>query len=210
MRSTSHAGPRSLGVAIVTAVALLALSACGSDEVAERGLEELIEREGGGNVDLDLDSGGFSFESEDGSVRMDDDGNIVITDQDGETIVGGVDEEGNFSAESEDGSFSIGADGELPDDWPADVPEPDGLQVASAVSTSDGDDIGFVVAGGADADFVDRYGAALESAGFVLQSESSSEVLQQRSYENDTWGVSVGSVSDGGDVQATVTVFALG
>jgi len=204
-RTRPHRRPAlAAGIAVA---GLFALSACGADEAAERGIEELIEREGGGDVDIDGDDG-FSLETEDGSMTMDEDGNFVITDEDGEVVVGDVDDDGNLTVESEDGNFSAGSGSEIPDDWPSDVPRPDALAIDGSVSTSDDDTVGYVVTGQTDdADFADDYGSALESAGFEVQSEFTSDGAVQRQYSNGTWGVSVGVFTDSGPSQVTVTVF---
>ena len=111
----------------------LVLTACGN--ATESGIEELIESQGGGDVDLDLDGdGGFSVQTEEGGMTIDEDGNFVITDADGSVVTGDVDtESGEVNIESEDGSFRSGATTELPDEWPGEIPEPSGLAIASVV-----------------------------------------------------------------------------
>jgi flagellar basal body rod protein FlgG len=85
-------------------IALVAASCGGS---TESGIEELIEQQGGGDVDLDLDrDGGFSIQTEEGGMTIDEDGNFVITGEDGEVITGNADDEGNFTVESEDGTIT--------------------------------------------------------------------------------------------------------
>ncbi len=98
----------------------LAFSACG--DAAESGLEQLVESQGGGDVDLDVDGdgdGGFSMQTEEGGMTIDEDGNFIITDADGSVVTGNADaESGELTVESEDGSFSSGATTELPEEWP--------------------------------------------------------------------------------------------
>lgn len=90
------------------AAAMLVTASCGSaaeeagDTAAEQLTERLAESQGGGDVDVDFDSG-----------------------------------DGSFSLETEDGSFETGS-GAVPEEWPEDVPLPDGLEVVSG-STSDTD-----------------------------------------------------------------------
>jgi hypothetical protein len=50
-----------------------------------------------------------------------------------------IDDDGNVQVETEDGSFAAN-DGELPDDWPEDIPVIDGATVDSSFSTSSGGD----------------------------------------------------------------------
>lgn len=198
---------RRIGALILAAAGLSALVACGDS--TETGLEELIESQGGGDVDLDLDrDGGVSVQTEEGGITIDEDGNFVVTDADGSVVSGNVDsEDGSFTAESEDGSFSSSTGSELPEDWPDEVPTPDGLTIQSSTETTDGSTTGIVLIGRADPGFLDDYAGALESAGFELESEFSADATSQRSYTSATWNVAVGVFEDGDDVQATVTVF---
>lgn len=114
--STSSKIVRSL--ALISGLALLA-TACGNS--AETGLEKLIEQQGGGPVDIDLDDG-FSFQTEEGGFSIDEDGNFTITGEDGEILTGSADGDGNFTVEGEggevltgqfddDGSFTIEGEG---------------------------------------------------------------------------------------------------
>ena len=187
-----------------TAAALLALSACGADELAERGIEELAEREGAGDVDIDLDSGEFSVETEDGSMTMDEDGNFVITDKNGEVVVGDVDDDGSFTVESEDGSFTGGAGGEFPDEWPDAVPQPDDIEIFSAATMSEGGSESVLVTAQVDDGFADRYRAQLEDAGFEVESEFRQEGAQQIQMTNGDIVVNVGVFSDDSSSQATI------
>lgn len=175
---------------------------------AESGLENLIEEQGGGDVDLDLDGdGGFSIETEDGSMSIDEDGNFVVTDENGDTITGQADEDGGVNIESEDGSFTSGSTTELPDQWPAEIPQPDGLAIESATVIGSEDDQSITVSGTAQsADFVDDYAMQLESAGFTQESTFESDGTVNRVYVNNPWTVGVVYFGDGD--RTTISVFA--
>jgi hypothetical protein len=192
---------------VLAVMGLGVLTACGDS--AENGIEQLIESQGGGDVDLDLDEeGGFSVQTEEGGMTIDEDGNFVITDENGDVVTGNVDVDGDgMTVESEDGSFSSGAGSELPDDWPNVVPTPDGLTILSSSTMSDDDTAGFVVIGDADEGFLDRYTAALEAAGFELESEFDADSMAERSYTDGTWGVGVAVFENDDETQATITVF---
>jgi hypothetical protein len=65
-------------VLAITAVA--ALSGCSGDKIAESIAERQIEKETGGDADIDLSDGKISIETEDGAFQMsaDEDGNFVV------------------------------------------------------------------------------------------------------------------------------------
>ena len=196
-----------LGAAVVAGITFLA----GCGDSAENGIEEAIERQSGGDVDVDLDSdGGFSIQTEDGSMTIDEDGNFVITDDNGETITGqaGADD-GEFNVESDDGSFSAGATTELPDDWPTAIPEPDGLAVSGASVIGSDTERVITVSGSVDGDgFVDSYGTALESAGFTQDSTFESGDTVNRVYSNGDWNVGIVFFGDASEDQVTVTIYS--
>ena len=151
---------------VVAAGATVMLSAC--SDSAETGIEQLIEQQSGGDVDINSDDGSFSIQTEDGSMTVDENGNFVITDENGETITGNADgEDGSFAVESEDGSFSSGSTSELPEDWPADVPTPDGMTITTASSMEATDGSAIQLSGTIDdpASFVADYTAELGAAG---------------------------------------------
>jgi hypothetical protein len=187
----------------------LALTACGN--ATETGIEKLVESQGGGNVDLDLDGdGGFSVQTEEGGMSIDEDGNFVITDADGSVVTGNADaESGEFSVESEDGSFSAGATTELPEEWPSEIPDPDGLAITSATVIGSDTEQAITVAGTVDGDgFVESYGSALEAAGFDEDSTFTSDSTVNNVYSNDSWTVGVVYFGDASENQVTVTVFS--
>ena len=97
-------------------------AACGN--ATETGVENLIESQGGGDVDVDLNGdGGFAVQTEEGGMSIDEDGNFVITDADGSVVTGNADSEnGEFNMESDEGSFSSGSTTELPEEWPSEIP----------------------------------------------------------------------------------------
>ena len=194
-----------LGVAGCT----LALTACGN--ATESGIESLIESQGGGDVDLDLDGeGGFSVQTEEGGMTIDEDGNFVITDADGSVVTGNADAEtGEFNVESEDGSFSAGATTELPEEWPGEVPEPSGLAITSATVIGSDTEQAITVAGTVDGEgFVESYAGALESAGFDEDSTFESGGTINNVYSNGTWTVGVVYFGDQSENQVTVSLFS--
>lgn len=186
---------------------VIALSACG--DATESGVEQLVESQGGGDVDLDLDGdGGFAVQTEEGGMSIDEDGNFVITDADGSVVTGNADSEtGGFTAESEDGSFRIDASGEIPEEWPSDVPSPEGIEGASSTVTQSTTELAITVTGQAGESFVDTYGSTLEDNGFEQTSNFESDANITRVFENETWTVSINSFPDGDTSQVAVSLF---
>src|SRR5690606_3086042 len=130
--------------------------------------ERLIESQAGGDVDVDLrGDGGFSIDTEDGGMTIDENGNFVITGADGETVVGNADgDDGGFNVESDDGNFRMDSSGDIPPEWPDDVPEPARFAGATSSIQSNADELAIALSGTSDPDFIEEYGAALVSAGF--------------------------------------------
>lgn len=197
--------PRGLLVLVAGATVL---TACGDS--AESGVEKLIEEQGGGDVDINSDDGGFSIQTEDGSMTVDENGNFVVTDENGETITGGADsDDGSMTVGGEDGGFSGGATTELPDQWPSDIPAPDGLVIASAFVVSDTGSDSISVSGTVDGEgFLDEYGSQLEAAGFESKSEFSADGTANRMYSGDTWNVGISYAEDESGNQVTISVYA--
>ena len=205
--TNKHTISVSRGLLVLVAGATV-LTACGDS--GEQGVEELIEQQSGGDVDINTDDGGIAIQTEDGSMTIDEDGNFVVTDENGETITGNADsDDGSMTVEGEDGSFSGGATTELPDEWPSDVPAPDDLTIASAFVVSDTGSDAITVSGTVDGeDFLDDYGSQLEDAGFDSTSEFKADGTANRVYSSDVWTVGINYVEDESGNQVTISVFA--
>lgn len=197
------------GTLTMVGAAALAIGVAGCGSSSENSIEKLIESQSGGDVDVDLNGDdGFSIQTEDGSMSMDADGNFVITDANGSMMTGSADAGGgSFSAESDDGSFRVDASGDIPDEWPSDVPRPEGIEAASATVTQSATELAITVTGQADDSFVDDYGSVLEDAGFDRLTNFESDANITRVFENDAWAVSLSSFPDGDTTQVAVSVF---
>lgn len=147
------------------------LTACGN--ATESGIEKLVESQGGGDVDVDLDG---------------DDG---------------------VSIQTEDGSFSSGATTELPQEWPGDVPEPDGLAITSAAVIGSGTEQAINVTGTVDGEgFVESYGNALQSAGLNEDSTFESDGTISNVYSNANLTVGVVYSGDQSENQVNISVYS--
>lgn len=151
-------------------VSIVGLTAC--SDSAENGIEQLVEQQGGGDIDIDIDA---------------DDGDVDI--------------------ETDDGSFSVNAGTGIPDEWPNEVPRPDGLDDVSSSVTAAGDDLVISLTGQADDDFVEDYAASLEASGFEQTATSQGAGSTIRTFEAGLYTVALTSSPVGDQNQATVSVY---
>jgi len=181
-------------------------TACGGEDLAERIAENRIEAEGGGDVDVDFGDGGVSVKTEDGefSIETDGDGNVSIQgvgENDGDSF--SVDSEnGDTVIETEDGTAVISQGAGVPDDFPSDVPLPDGVEIQFAQSTETGDGTGFVIAGTSErstSDLIDELVDRLEQNGFEQQQLTETPDGSILVYQRDDYGVAATFSADDGD-----------
>lgn len=101
---------------VLAIAALATVSGCSGDKIAESIAERQIEKETGGDADIDLSDGKVSIETEDGAFEMsaDEDGNVVIKseDADGNEVVSIDSEDGVTEIQTEDGDATITNDGD--------------------------------------------------------------------------------------------------
>ncbi len=193
-----------------SAALLIALGGCGkaAEKIAERGLEEAIENEGGGDVDIDLGGGGFNIETDEGSIRVGEDGSFVIEGEDGQVITGDSDDGGGFNLQTDDGENVFRAGDGIPDEWPSDVPRPDGLSTVQGTYSSSGGFVQITVVGtpsGTAADYLASYAASVEALGYERTSYFEGNGNTQYSFEGPTWLVTLFG-NDNGAPTATVGV----
>ena len=191
-------------IACVAAGAVLSLTACGN--AAETGVEKLIESQGGGDVDLDLNGdGGLSVQTEEGGMSIDEDGNFVITDANGSVVTGNADSEsGEFNMESEDGSFRVDSSGETPRGVAERRTRPRRESTIASATVSRSRDTELRDhdhRSPTGASFVDEYGSA--ARGRRLRADLELRIGRNitRVYANQTWTVSVISFPDGDNSQ---------
>lgn len=128
----------------------------------------------GNDFSVDADENGLEVESENGSsLDIDDDGTFVATDENGEVFTGEADDDGGFTVEGSDGEAVFATSEGIPEQWPSDVPEPDGLSDVSGTYFSEGNDLSIIITGTASGDLrdvFDAYAKDLEDAGFEEES----------------------------------------
>lgn len=159
------------------------------------GLEELIEESTDGEVDVEFGDDGISVETEDGSFSIDEDGDFTVTDEDGQTTTGDVDiGGGDLSIEGDDGDVQFNTGSEFPEDWPDEVPRPEGIEVATSMSLSESGGTSIVVTGTVDGDVAEwaaAFGGELEDAGFSEESSFEAAGAVTASYVDDAWNIGV-------------------
>lgn len=176
--------------------ASLLLAACGS--ASESGIEKLIEAQTDGDVDINLDDGQIKIETPEGDIEFNTDGDGGISiEVDGEEVFDADindDGAGSINISDEDGDSTLDIDagsGSLPDDWPADVPEPDGLSIESGSAFQSGDQSTFAVTGKASGkDWIDSYSTTLESAGLARTSSLENDGVSYF-HESEEWIVTI-------------------
>lgn len=165
--------------------------------------------QGSGSFSVGGDGGGdFSFEGqdgqdgEDGSIQIDseENGGFTVSDDNGETVVGEVGDDGGFTITGEDGESTFESGVGIPEQWPNDIPRPEGLTDVNGTFVAEGGQTNIVASGTpsgdgetALADFV----AALVDAGFTETS----------SFSQEGAGASVTLDRDGVTVSASLTDF---
>jgi len=128
----------------------------------------------GNDFSVDADEGGVQIESEDGtSLDIEEDGTFVATDENGEVFTGEADGDGGFTVEGSNGEDIFATSAGIPEQWPSDVPEPEGLTDVTSAYFSEGDSLSIVVTGTVPGDLqdgFDRYSDELADAGFEEES----------------------------------------
>lgn len=149
-----------LGAALLASATAVTLTGCGA--LTERAMESAVERiEGVDGVDLDVDSGSFSFETEDGTVTMDADA-----------------DDGQVTIETPEGTMRSGASTEVPAAVTDVLRLPSGFEAVTVTELSDAEStstsVGGVVPGGSMTDLLAELTTALEDAGLTIALRSES------------------------------------
>jgi hypothetical protein len=115
-------------------------------------------------------------------------------------------ETGQVDIETEDGSMSFGT-AELPDDWPSEIPLPDGYELTNAMVTGADGERSFIIGGTFDGDAMETFDSLTEQFAEdgwteVTKTDMSSSdgVNASASFTNDTWQaiLSVSELADAG------------
>jgi hypothetical protein len=167
----------------------------------------------GNDFSVDADESGVNAESGDGTFDLDSDGTFTVTDENGEVSSGEVSADGDsvdFSVEGDDGNTVFNSGEGIPDQWPSDIPRPEGLTDVVGTYIADGSEENIVVAGSTGnsaQDTYDTYTARLIEAGFA----ESSKLNQGTEFYNATFTrgdttVSVTTQATGESTDVVITV----
>ena len=199
---------------IISIAAVVIITGCSGESIAEKVVENRIEAESGEDVDIDLSDGSFSIQTEDGDIEFnsDGDGNFSIEGIDGDGQDFSVNsEDGATVVESEDGTATFEMGTELPADFP-EVPLPDDLRIQFTNVIDTGAGVMHMLVGVVPDDgsaYLDTITGYLESQGYTQQMITNTPDGSVFSYVKGTDAVtgSIGpdtsGISDGG---ATVTL----
>jgi hypothetical protein len=178
--------------------------------------ENGVEIEGtdadGNDFSLDADEDGINAQSEDGgSVDIDSDGSFTATDADGEISSGQVTSDGDsVTVEGDDGEAVFTSGAGIPEQWPDDVPQPEGLDDIFGTYISD-DGVQNIAmtgtTGDSAVDAFDDYVDRLVDAGF----EESSTMSQGNEFHSATFTrgdttVSVTTQSNGDSTDVVIGI----
>lgn len=171
-------------------------SSCSGADIAEKVAENRIEAEGGEDVDIDFNDDGVSVKTPDGefTIQADDDGNFSIEadgEADGESF--SIDSEnGETVIETEDGTSVITQSADLPDDFPSQIPVPDGIVIQFAQTSETGQGTGYVFAATSDRpmdDLLDEVASGLEENGFERQQLTETPTGSMLVYQGSNYNV---------------------
>lgn len=128
----------------------------------------------GNDFSVDANEDGLAAQSDGhGSLDVDGDGTFVATGEDGKTFSGEADADGGYRVADGDGETVFASSDGIPDKWPSDIPQPDGLTDVTGTYFGDGDDLSIIITGTASGGLKDtftKYTNALTNAGFTEES----------------------------------------
>lgn len=187
--------------ALIVALAVT-VAACsgGDDDATDQALADLLD-ELDVSVPEDIDLGEYVGEDIDlGEVTDADDFERLIEEESGGEVVAEI-SDGMLSVEPADERRSDENDAdvfeappEFPEDWPEDVPRPEGIDMQSSVDTEGSADFTAGVSGAVDqspTEWADAYLALLVDAGFTEQERFGSENDVSAVYESEAWTIRV-------------------
>lgn len=230
---------RSNTVRVAVAVVALGLAGVGcadkiGESIAERAIENACEQEGEEcNVDINGDS--VEFQTEDGSMTVDEDGNAVIVGPDGQTVNVDADSNGDMTVTDENGSVVVeqdgddmtitGADGEttfsssgeVPAEFPPGIVLPEGAAVSGSsvvgdLSTAGGMVMLYLTVPGELGDVAGAVTSGVAAGGYTEQSKTETPEGSFYVYSGNGQALSVTVTSDdaSGGIVVAYTVTAEG
>ena len=167
----------------------------------------------GNDFSVDADEGGINAESDDGTFDLDSDGTFTATDADGDVTSGGVSTDGDgvqFTVQREHGDAVFSSSEGIPEQWPSDVPRPEGLEEVLGTYIADAGDENVVVTGSTSdsaQDAFDDYAKRLVDDGFTEDSKlSQGTEFFSATFNKGDMTVSVTTQSSTGSTSVVIAV----
>lgn len=181
--------------------------------VDENGVEIDGTDADGNDFSLDADEDGINAEGQDGTLDVDSDGSFTATDADGDVTTGDVSSDGDsvdFTVEGEDGDAVFTSGEGIPEQWPSDVPEPEGLDEIIGTFISDAG-VGNVVVTGTTSDSAqdafDDYADRLTDAGFSEDTKlNQGDEFYSATFSKGDTTVNVTAQASGGSTDVVIGV----
>ena len=159
-----------------------------------------------GNVQID----GVGANGEEGSLEINEDGSFTATDENGEVATGDFDVDGE-TFEYEDGETQFASTEGIPEQWPDDVPRPEGLdgvtgsflimEAEQTISVSGQSGLGAK-------EYVTEYATKLVDAGFVEEALTTTPESSVGTYVRGDTRLSIGAdAAAGGASTVTIILF---
>ena len=181
--------------------------------VDENGVEIDGTDADGNDFSLEADEDGINAEGRDGTLDVDPDGSFTATDAGGDVTTGEVSGDGDsvdFTVEGEDGDAVFTSGEGIPEQWPSDVPEPEGLDEIVGTFISDAGVGNVVVTGttsGSAQDVFDEYADRLIDAGFSEDTKlDQGDDFSSATFSRGDTTVNVTTQSSGGSTDVVIGV----
>lgn len=127
----------------------------------------------------------------------------AIEDATGGSVDINTDGDGNVQIDTEDGSFSSGGSAEVPDDFPSDVPLPDGIGLTTTLSDESGWYL-YYESGDLTAEYCEDFLASYEDAGFTEDTRFEASGDLTGIYSSDQYSVTASCSPSISTVSVTV------
>lgn len=131
-----------------------------------------------------------------------------IAENAAENAMGGgdveINDEGVTVTDPSGNAMAAGENVALPDNWPTEVPVPDGGTLTFVTVTADGSASAIWTVDGSPAEAVDAYAAALTGAGYTEESNAAADGTVMKGFAGNGWTITVAAAEADGTTSLTV------